>query len=496
MDKHNLALINACGITSLAERSLDGGLSALERVEAYAKLLPYVTEIRFITDSASALGGDRNCVNLNSDCPQGLLETFPVEGFTDIFYMFADCPFLDTPITSALYSRHEKYLAQYSFADGYPYGLVPEIVATEIIPKLRSLAAECSGAIDRETLFTVMQEDINAFDIETDLSAKDQRMLRVSLTADTLRNFAILERIIASGGVDAETVTAILDEKPEILRSVPAYVSVQITDGCPQKCSYCPYPLVGGDILNQNNEMPLDRFSRIVTEVKRFCDDAVINISAWGEPALHSEIEGIVDAALSVPGITMVIETSGIGWRPGVIEALNTRWGKGITWILSLDAVEPELYQTLRGNGYSEAMRTAEALLDDKVENAYIQAVRMKESEEALEGFYRFWKEKTDHVIIQKYSAHGGSLPERKVTDLSPLTRFPCWHIKRDLVVLLDGVVPVCREDIRASHVLGNIFDDSIDEIWSRGNVWYEQHISKDYPELCRSCDEYYTYNY
>jgi len=504
VEKRNLALINAYHMTSFAQKPLVGGLSALQRVEAFAKSLPNVSEIRYITsiNSDFAVGTPANeeiatsQVELEASTPEGLLGLFPTEDFADVFYMYADCPFLDEGITATVYSRHAKYLSQYSFSDGYPYGIVPEVIATEIVPKLRSLAHECVGPVTRETLFKVIQEDINAFDIETDLSPKDQRMLRVSLSADTHRNTTILERIIAAGGTDAETITSILDEKPELLRSVPAYISIQITDGCPQKCSYCPYPLIGGDILNQNNAMSVERFSHIVSEVKDFCDDGVINISAWGEPSLHPDIEAIAQEVLSRPELTLLIETSGIGWKPGVIEALCESWGARITWIVSLDAIDPTLYQSLRGNGFTEAMQSIELLLDRATDNTFVQAVRMKESEEALEGFYRFWKEKAEHVIIQKYSTYSGKLSERKVTDLSPLKRFPCWHLKRDMVVLLDGSVPVCREDVDRKHILGNIFDESIEIIWERGADWYEKHIREDYPEVCRSCDEYYTFNY
>jgi spiro-SPASM protein len=82
------------------------------------------------------------------------------------------------------------------------------------------------------------------------------------------------------------------------------------------------------------------------------------------------------------------------------------------------------------------------------------------------------------------------------VTDLSPLKRFACWHLKRDLHVLIDGSVPVCREDLEGGKILGNILTDDLREIWDRGTPWYLRHLDGDYPELCKGCDEYYTYNF
>lgn len=121
----------------------------------------------------------------------------------------------------------------------------------------------------------------------------------------------------------------------------------------------------------------------------------------------------------------------------------------------------------------------------------------MQSNEEQLDAFYRYWKQPADvHPIVQKYDSFCGVLPERKVTDLSPIHRFPCWHLKRDLTVLIDGSVPMCREDIKQQHLLGNLFEEDIAEVWERGAEYYKQHITEEYPELCRSCDEYYTYNF
>jgi spiro-SPASM protein len=87
-------------------------------------------------------------------------------------------------------------------------------------------------------------------------------------------------------------------------------------------------------------------------------------------------------------------------------------------------------------------------------------------------------------------------LPDRKVADLSPLQRFPCWHLKRDMPILIDGTVPLCREDVRAGTRWGNAFDDDLAAIWGRGLELCAAHLSSKYPGICAGCDEYYTYNF
>jgi spiro-SPASM protein len=163
---------------------------------------------------------------------------------------------------------------------------------------------------------------------------------------------------------------------------------------------------------------------------------------------------------------------------------------------VSLDARSEAVYGNLRGEGFVEAVKTVERLKQLFPENLYVQAVRMKDNEEDLERFFKEWKEKIGNVIIQKYDHFCHTLSDVRVTDLSPLKRFPCWHNKRDVVILLDGSVPMCREDIKRENLLGNIWDDGVEEIWNRGLSVYEKHIEGNYPSLCKDCDEYYTYNF
>jgi spiro-SPASM protein len=170
--------------------------------------------------------------------------------------------------------------------------------------------------------------------------------------------------------------------------------------------------------------------------------------------------------------------------------------GERLTWIVSLDAVDSGQYGRLRGPGWDEALARANMLLAEFPASAYVQTLRMADNEETLETFYRTWKEKTNHLIIQKYDWFCGFLPQRKVTDLSPLDRFPCHHLQRDLSVLLDGSVPLCRDDIQKTSVLGNLITDDIQAIWDKAGGFYREQLRKNYSNICGKCDEYYTYNF
>jgi len=495
---NNIAVINAIDMRPAAFRPLFDGSSAFQRALSFGRRLPGVTDVVLLArPEVEAPAGIRAAVRATWSTAELLSEMDKAaEGHDDVFYFFADCPFLDETVAARMHGNHRRYWADYTFADGFPYGLTPEILRRETAGRLSTMAAGDTRAPDRQTVFTVISKDINSFDIETELAPTDLRLLRVSLSADTERNFLLLKRIVEKGGRESESICRVLQTEARILRTLPAFFPIQIVERCPHACSYCPYPLVGGDILSRNGSLPLESFSALVRKIAAFCGDAVIDISLWGEPSLHPRIFDMIGAVLSEPGLSLVIETSGVGWDPALPGRVHDSFPVQPTWIVSLDAHAEQMYRRLRGEGVSEAMRTADKLLSLFPRSTWVQAVRMRENEEDLDEFYKFWKTKTENIIIQKYDSFSGLLEDRKVADLSPVKRFPCWHLKRDMAILIDGTVPLCREDVRAQSPQGNALTEDLEVIWERAEAAYRQHVAERYPAICAGCDEYYTYNF
>ena len=458
-------------------------------------------------------------------------------GYDFIYFAWADCPLLDSALAGALAERHMRYGAEYSYADGWPYGFAPELLGAGTAGILAKLSEDNDGPVERDTLFQVIQKDINAFDIETEISPSDLRPYRLSLAADSKRKLLLLSRWMETGLRAASDAEKLIAERPEILRTLPAFFNIQVTGACPQACSLCPWPVYGGDVTGRKDFMPRTAFVSLINKIEDFAGDAVIDLSLWGELSLHPEGKELIETVLSRPALSLVIETSGIGWKDDELKALALAASHAprrknqmapLSWIVSLDAHDPERYKQVRGQGYSEARACAKTLLSLFPKDAYVQAVRVKDFEDDIEGFYRFWKEEASgvpvaggkdslrtegsHIIIQKYDDFAGALPKLQASDLSPVRRRPCWHIQRDMNILLDGRVPCCREDLEVlkgnGEVLGNVFTDDLSRIWEKGASLYQEHCKAGYSGnngfpgnssfrgVCAHCDEYYTYNF
>jgi len=467
---------------------------------------------------------------------KALLEAVAVhsQGFDFSYFAWADCPFLDPGLAGKLAQRHIEYAAEYSYADGWPYGLAPELLSPGTAALLaKILGDDDGGPVGRDALFSVIQKDINAFDIETEISSADLRCHRVALCADSKRNLLLLRRFAdhKSGIPDADEVERMIVEKPEtltekgFLRTLPTFYPIQVYGGCPQSCALCPWPTASGSPVTERRDyMEAERFEALLEKIAAFSGEAVIDLSLWGELALHPQKLGLIEAVLRRPELALVIETSGIGWKSAELERIAELAGKApprraanpaaLSWIVSLDTADPARYGEIRGAGFAEANDCAKKLLSLFPKDAYVQAVRTQGAEDDIERFYRSWQDTiggTANIIIQKHDDFCGMLPRKQASDLSPVQRQPCWHLMRDMPILIDGTVPLCRQQIAATMdgaaskpetALGNAFGEPLETIWERGKRHYDGHVSAgagtgaQYSPLCVKCDEYYTYNF
>ena len=501
---------------------LPGGKSAVSLALAAAGLFPDVQKTVFLGIEGKGcpdLPPGVEAVLRPSWKRKELLEEISrlSSGFDLTYFAWADCPLLDPALAASLAERHTRYGAEYSYADGWPYGFAPELLAPGTAGILAKISENDDAPVERGSLFDVIQKDINAFDIETEISPVDLRPYRLNLAADSKRNLLLLSRLMEAGLKSAADAERYITEKPELLRTLPAFFHIQVSGACPQACSICPWPLYGeaGDtpVTGRKDFMDVAAFAPLLDKIAGFAGDAVIDLSLWGELALHPEKMELIKMVLSRPALSLILETSGIGWKDDELEVLAQAASKtaprknhmaSLSWIVSLDAHSPDRYREVRGPGFSEAQNCAKKLLSLFPNDAYVQAVRVKDFEDDIEQFYRSWKElgrkDGSHIIIQKYNDFCGALPKLQASDLSPVKRRPCWHIQRDMNILLDGSVPCCREDLAAVRgnggVMGNAFSEELAVIWERGASLYMEHCKLNYKGICAGCDEYYTYNF
>lgn len=432
-----------------------------------------------------------------------------------LIWLDGDAPFVSIKLAIYLDQLHRRSWCDYTFADGFPVGYAPQCVRRETVGVLATLAGNRGLTWNRSLLFDALSIDINAFDIETEAASEDYSLLRASLTADMRANYLLCRRLVerdvtpsGSAGLRTDVVFDPFSERfpeeedeilqtlladPTILRTAPRYYQLQLTERLTQRPSYTPWA------AETREEPPRDlrgeSLTHILREIVQETPEATIAIGYRGEPGLHNDLPGIVDIFQKYPDFDLYLETSGVGWTETNMAALD-RWQALNAIIVELDAFKTDTYRALRGEGFEEALGFIEHVRVVHPDKIYVQATRMADNEWELQEFFTYWSSVEGvQPLIQKYNNFAGRLPDRRVADLAPLNRVPCRHLERDMVILVDGSVPRCHQDIDRVAVRGSILEERLWAIWERGDGDYRAHIAKAYPELCGDCDEYYTIN-
>lgn len=430
--------------------------------------------------------------------------------FDNIVYAFSDCPFLDKNYTDELYALHTESFAEYSYADGYPEGMTPEILCQSLCTILASV---CKGKsfdtspLCRSSIFDALKIDINSFDIETLIANHDYRYLRFLFACDTKRNALLCAN---AWKVKENDIALAAEKNPDCLKTLPSFYSVQITSDVNNYCSYLPYK------CENKKYMQLNDFENLVKKISDFSEDAVINLSYFCESMRHPKIFDFIKCVLQYEKLSVLIETTGENISEEFVSKVfelskempeRKNGYSAIYWIVQLDAVNQNTYEKFHGspeiNGgmtFEKALLAYERIQKYFPSDVYPQFTRTLDNEEELETFFRYWNAKgpdgkNGNLIIQKYDNYCGLLADKKVADLRPIERNVCWQCRREMHINVDFSVSMCRE-CAGKNIIGNALTEKLEDIFQKKNTFIQEQLKNDYKGICGKCDEYYTFNF
>ena len=434
-----------------------------------------------------------------------------------VVFSYADCPFLNQNLAKELLNTHFEYKAEYTFAEGYPLGFAPQILDSGTIAILAELAKTTaaqtgSQKISRSSIFDLIKTDINSFEVETVLAPVDWRLLRFSFDCATKDHFIATKNLFELCNnkdktylCNAAELSETAKQSSSILKTVPAFYNLQLAQKCHGQCSYCPYPAAmkksGTTPSDATGIMETSKALELIEKMAEFSGEAVVGLSAWGECFNHPDLLKIIEKILSYSGLSVFIEADAGAIPDSFAESLKTLvenavertngWQK-IMFVISMDGFTEQTCRALRGNQFdlNKAVACVDSLEKVIPGCVYPQFVRMNANEGELEGFFRYWKEKTNaskgNFIIQKHNNFAGLLENQEPADLSPLERNVCWHLRRDMTILFNGDVPFCWSCVM-EEIKGNVFAEGLETVWKKT----DSEIKK-----CGGCDEFYTFNF
>lgn len=221
-------------------------------------------------------------------------------------------------------------------------------------------------------------------------------------------------------------------------------VEIEINSRCNRKCSYCPVSI-----------MPFPQVPRLIQEnvlsafIERLVEidfDGRISFHFYNEPLIHKGLEDIIRRILAaVPKCRPVLFTNG-------------------------DLLSQQRYDSLIEAGLQMIVITSHS---------------GKSHPPRPRQVVQF----SDDLVLTNRGGTMEDLPKATGEDISQR----CFAPTEMLIVTITGDVVLCYEDAHRSHVMGNICEQSIDQIWnshdySRIRAALEVGNRKGACEMCTHC--------
>lgn len=290
----------------------------------------------------------------------------------------------------------------------------------------------------------------------------------------------------------------------KIIPDYPIHLNFELTYGCNLRCEICVYALPTderGYKVDKKAKISLEKYKEIIDEgsSKRL---GAVSLNGYNEPLISKDIvEYIRYAKLKkIPDIFFV--TNGLLMDEERAEELLE---SGLTRILfSIDAFTPETYKIIRkSNDYDKVVKNVLYFLKIKKQRGYtlpitrVSFVRNLVNINEQDEFINFWKDKVDYLLIQKFtnpfagnSRYNEIEKKYRLEDAVPVV--DCFQPSQRLSITNSGNVYPCCSGYGLKMIVGNIYKDTISNIWNNSCMEnLRQNINADpskQPENCRLC--------
>lgn len=279
--------------------------------------------------------------------------------------------------------------------------------------------------------------------------------------------------------------------RKSISEGSPLELALEITNQCNANCIMCPRAKMKRKI----GYMELSLLKQIAEEAKGRTELIFLHLA--GEPLLHPQIFEMIKLCRKV-GIKTAFSTNAVLLDEDMSKRLLESPPDLLT--LSLDGTNKKTYEKIRKRtDYEMVLSNIQGFLKLKSKAkrppyTIIQLIYMKENATEAEAFLSIWKRsQVDAARIKPFFNYPG-LDE----DLCALPksqnefRKPCILIWRQLTVYWDGTVVACCQDFLSQSVLGNLKENSLEEIWN-GSLMQQMRMihaqgRRDKIPLCRDC--------
>ena len=258
---------------------------------------------------------------------------------------------------------------------------------------------------------------------------------------------------------------------------VPKRIVVETVFGCNARCPMC---LIDHPTERSKAVMPMAQFESLVSALEPYADQIeMFDLFGLGEPLLDKYLHKRIALLKSKGFIGVSISTNA--------DLLTAEWRKKLfesgvdTVLLSVDGVSKEIHEAARpGTNFERVVANIEAAFQERTAGNYktrfvIRFIEQDHNAQEWEAYRAFWKARADsdrNDLVLHYHMHDWSgqvsddAPLEVVND--PLAATPCHHLFEKMVILANGKVALCFEDLLdGKYGFGNVFETDPIELFN-----------------------------
>lgn len=261
-------------------------------------------------------------------------------------------------------------------------------------------------------------------------------------------------------------------QKHTILKSKPNILNIEVTNVCNLDCSVCP-----SKKLVKRGFIDISLLEKIIRENKDVLENQCVWLHFSGEPLLHQKLSQIVSLFRN-NNIETRLSTNATLLNENIAYDLMDA---GLGYIVfSMDGYNKETYESIRkGAKFDVVEKNILNFLRIKKENGFktktqIQFIRINTNKNEQKSFIKKWKETdVDFINVKSFSTRAGRVEHiEHFTEIKKINnkikkRPACFYPWETLIVLWDGRVITCCQDLLGELVVGDIKKQTLIEIWN-----------------------------
>ena len=255
-----------------------------------------------------------------------------------------------------------------------------------------------------------------------------------------------------------------------------------------------------GDRVTSRELTDAEALLRITGELASY-DDRLVVLGGHGDPLLHPRFAEVVRALRGQGICGIAVVTPLVELTDENLAALHEAQVDLVE--VQIDANRAATYRHVHGfDGFERVLRNVARLAESRAARAtphpfiLCSLTRCAATLEEMEAFFERWVRACGGAVTHGHNDYGGLLPPDELIALRPPVREPCRRLARRLMLLADGRVAQCNQDVLGQASLGDWQRQTLAEVWQGAPLatLREAHrgLSLAAHPLCGRCSEWF----